>query len=171
MAMGLGKMRKRCLIIFALVGIAFVLLGVRLAYWQFVRGDELKEKAQAQQTRTSTVTANRGTVYDRNGKVLAQSASVDTLVCNPKQIQKDEAEFVVSEKLSEILGMDRDEILELVTKDKGYQVIKKRITAEESKKISELKDSSVDKKTAELFPVFILKPIPSAIIHTVWRRR
>lgn len=151
MAMGLGKMRKRCLIIFALVGIAFVLLGVRLAYWQFVRGDELKEKAQAQQTRTSTVTANRGTIYDRNGKVLAQSASVDTLVCNPKQIQKDEAEFVVSEKLSEILGMDRDEILELVTKDKGYQVIKKRITAEESKKISELKDSSVDKKTAELF--------------------
>ncbi len=151
MALGLGKMRKRCLVIFAIVGVAFVLLGVRLAYWQFVRGAELKEKATAQQTRTSTVTANRGTIYDRNGKVLAKSASVDTVVCNPKQIQKDNAERIVADKLSEILAMESDEILELVTKDKGYQVIKKRITAEESEQISKLKDSSVDKEMAELF--------------------
>lgn len=151
MAIGLGKMRKRCLVIFAIVGVAFFLLGIRLAYWQFVKGAELKEKAIAQQTRTSTVTANRGTIYDRNGKVLAKSASVDTVVCNPKQVQKDEAERIVAEKLSEILAMEEEDILELVTKDKGYQVIKKRITAEESKQISELKDSSVDKEMAELF--------------------
>lgn len=151
MAIGLGKMRKRCLISFLLVGVLFVVLVGRIGYWQFVRGDELKDKALAQQTRSATFTANRGTIYDRNGKVIAESASVDTVVCNPKQIQEDDAVDVVADKLSEILDMDRDEVYKLVTKDKGYQVIKKRITVEESKKISELKDSSVDKKMAELF--------------------
>ena len=151
MAIGLGKMRKRCLISFSLAGVMLVCLTGRIGYWQFVRGEELKNKAVSQQTRSSAVTANRGTIYDRNGKVIAESASVDTVVCNPKQIKEDEAADVVSDKLSEILDMDRDEIYKLVTKDRGYQVIKKRITAEESKKIKELKDSSVDKKMSELF--------------------
>ena len=143
MAIGLGKMRKRCLISFSLAGVMLVCLTGRIGYWQFVRGEELKNKAVSQQTRSSAVTANRGTIYDRNGKVIAESASVDTVVCNPKQIKEDEATDVVSDKLSEILDMDRDEIYKLVTKDRGYQVIKKRITAEESKKIKELKVTSL----------------------------
>jgi len=151
MAIGLGKMRKRCLISFMLVGVIFLGLVLRIGYWQFIRGDELKEKATAQQMRSAAFTANRGTIYDRNGKIIAKSASVDTVVCNPKQIQKDKAVDVVADKLSEILGMDRGEVYNLITKDKGYQVIKKRITVEESRKISELKDSSVDKEMAELF--------------------
>ncbi len=151
MAIGLGKMRKRCLISFSLAGVLFIVLVGRIGYWQFVKGEELKGKAISQQTRSSQVTAERGTIYDRNGKVIAESASVDTVVCNPKEVQKDNAVSVVSDKLSEILGMEREEIYKLVTKDRGYQVIKKRITIEESEKIRELKDSSVDKEMAELF--------------------
>ena len=151
MAIGLGKMRKRCLVSFLAIGLVFVFLIGKIGYWQFVRGEEMKDKATAQQTRSSAFTANRGTIYDRNGNVLAESASVDTVVCNPKQIQDDDAVDIVSEKLSEILDMEREEIYSLVTKNKGYQVIKKRITVEESKQISKLKDSSVDKEMAELF--------------------
>ena len=151
MAIGLGKMRKRCLISFSLAGVFFIALIGRIGYWQFVRGEELKGKAISQQTRASAVTAERGTIYDRNGKIIAESASVDTVVCNPKEVQKDKAVDVVSSKLSEILGMEREEIYKLVTKDRGYQVIKKRVTIEESEKIKELKDSSVDKEMAELF--------------------
>lgn len=151
MAIGLGKMRKRCLISFTVIVALFAGLVGRVGYWQFIRGGEMRDKATAQQTRSSAFTANRGTIYDRNGKVIAESASVDTVVCNPKQIQDDKAVDVVADKLSEILEMDRGEIYNLITKDKGYQVIKKRITVEESKKISELKDSSIDKEMAELF--------------------
>lgn len=151
MAGSLSKMRKRCLVSCLVVVLAFFALIGRIAYWQFVKGDELKDKATAQQTRSATVTANRGTIYDRNGKVIAKSASVDTVVCNPKQVQQDKACDIVSDRLAEILGMEREDIYKLVTKDKGYQVIKKRITVEESEKIKKLKDSSVDKKTAELF--------------------
>lgn len=151
MAIGLGKMRKRCLISFSVAGVLFAALSCRVGYWQLVRGEELKSKAEAQQTRSATVTASRGTIYDRNGKVIAESAAVDTVVCNPKQVCEDGAEDVVSDRLAEILDMDRDEIYKLVTKDKGYQVIKKRISAEESEKIKELKDSSVNKENAKLF--------------------
>lgn len=151
MAIGLGKMRKRCLISFLVAGVLFTALVARLGYWQFVEGEELKEKASAQQTSSSPVTANRGTIYDRNGKVIAESASVNTVVCNPKKVVEDGAADVVAGKLSEILGMDRDEVYGLVTKNKGYQVIKKRITDEESDKITQLKDKTVDKEMAEDF--------------------
>ena len=119
MAIGLGKMRKRCLISFSLAGVFFIALVGRIGYWQFVRGEELKGKAISQQTRASAVTAERGTIYDRNGKIIAESASVDTVVCNPKEVQKDKAVDVVSDKLSEILGMEREEVYKLVTKDRG----------------------------------------------------
>lgn len=151
MAIGLGKMRKRCLVSFFVAGVLFVLLSCRIGYWQFVRGDELKAKAEAQQTSSVAITADRGKIYDRNGVVLAESAAVDTVVCNPKQIQLDKAESVVSEKLSEILGMDSEEIYKLVTKDKGYQVIKKRISAEESEKIRALKDSKKNPDSYSLY--------------------
>ena len=151
MAIGLGKMRKRCLRVFLVVGILFAILILQLVKVQFIQGGELKKKAIEQQTRSVSVTANRGTIYDRNGKVIAKSATVDTLVCNPKQIHDDKAADIVATKLADILDMDRDEIYKLVTKDKGYQVIKKRITEKESKAIRKLKDKKVDEEIAKKF--------------------
>ena len=48
MAKGLGKMHKRCLISFLAIGGAFLFLVGKIGYWQFVKGEELKDKATAQ---------------------------------------------------------------------------------------------------------------------------
>ncbi|MBR5535433.1 MAG: PASTA domain-containing protein [Clostridia bacterium] len=58
-----------------------------LAYYQLIRGSEYKEKAIEQQTRDQLVEAKRGQIYDRNMKVLAQSASCEDVMVNPRQIQ------------------------------------------------------------------------------------
>ncbi len=149
--MTLGKMKKRSLCLFAVLVTLLVVLIGRIAYWQVVRGSEMKEIVLRQQTGQTAINASRGTIYDRNQKVLAESATVNTVVCNPQQIKKDGGATVVAASLAEILNMDEDEILDKLTKNNQFQYIKKRVTVEEADAIKELKDSSVNKEMAKLF--------------------
>lgn len=151
MAMTLSRMKKRSVRLFAVLVILLAILICRIAYWQVVRGNEMKEAVLRQQTSRTAINASRGTIYDRNQKVLAESATVNTVVCNPQQIKKDGGAEIVATKLSEILDMDRDSVLEKITKNNQFQYIKKRVTVEEAQEIKKLKDSSVDKETAKLF--------------------
>lgn len=132
-------MKKRALIYFSLFLIAFVVLLGRIIYWQGIRGAELRARAESQQTARTNVTASRGTIYDRNGKALAESSSVNTVICNPQQIKKDGSAEIVSKYLSDILCLDYDEVYRKATKSNQYQTIKKRITVEESTQIEALK--------------------------------
>lgn len=159
--MTLGKIKKRALVLFVLITAALLALIFRLGYWQIWRGSEMKEYVVRQQTGSTPVNAARGTIYDRNRKVLAESATVKTVVCNPQQIAKDcknengtveQAKLkYIAEKLAEVLSMDEDDILDKITKSNQFQYIKKRVTVEEADAIKELKNSSVDKETAKLF--------------------
>ncbi len=159
--MTLGKIKKRALVLFALMTVALLALILRLGYWQVVRGNEMKDAVIRQQTGRTAVNAGRGTIYDRNQKVLAESATVKTVVCNPQQVAKDcknengtveQAKLeMISGRLSEILSMEEDEVLDKITKNNQFQYIKKRVTVEEADEIKKLKDSSVDKTTAKLF--------------------
>lgn len=129
---------------------------VRTAYWQIVRGDELSTKAKNQQQGSSIITASRGSIYDRNGKVLAESASVNTLTCNPQDVKsKGNAETIAS-KLSPIIEMSYDDILKLLQKNSRYQIIKKRISMEETEKINAIiqtdeKSTDEEKALAKAF--------------------
>ncbi len=136
--------------LFALLVILLIALIARVFYWQVVRGDELRDKAISQQTSKTNINASRGTIYDRNGKAIAESATVNTVVCNPQQIAKDGSAMVVATQLSQILNMDYEKVYSTITKSNRYQVIKKRITVEESQAIKDLKDSEKN-KDAKLF--------------------
>lgn len=149
--MTISQMRKRAFIIFLLIASVLLALIVRVGYWQIIRGEELKEAVMRQQTNQTDIIASRGTIYDRNQKVLAESATVNTVVCNPQQIKKDGSAGIVAAQLSRILDVDEDEILEKLNKNNQYQRIKKRISVEEADEIKKLKDSSVDKEMAKLF--------------------
>lgn len=155
--------------IFALLLVMFVILIGRVGYWQFVRGDELRESVQKQTLRDTRVIADRGTIYDRNGKIIAQSASSNTLVCSPKDIKDAGAEkkpkknkilrFIpigvdmstaspafdnaayVADAIAPIINVDRDELYKKMTKDNSYyQVLKRKLSLEETEKINALRD-------------------------------
>ena len=149
--MTVSKMRKRAFVIFTLIALVLFALIIRIGYWQVIRGEELKDAVMRQQTNQADIIAGRGTIYDRNQKVLAESATVNTVVCNPQQIQKDKSAGIVAAKLAEILNMDEDAILERLNKSNQFQYIKKRITIEEADAIKKLKDSSADEEMAKLF--------------------
>ena len=148
----LHEIKKRTVIMVLVVVSLLAFLVLRVAYWQVIRGGELSEKARAQQQGSSVITASRGNIYDRNGKVLAESATVNTLICNPRDIEEDGDASVIAARLSPVINMDQSKIMNLITKTNSqYQVIKKRLTTEETEAVKKLLDYDVDATVAKAF--------------------
>lgn len=142
-----NKIRKRTLAMTGVILICLAGLILRTAYWQIIRGEELATKAKNQQQGSSIVTASRGNIYDRNGKTLAESASVNTLICNPQDVKNNGNAETIASKLSPILDMEYDEIMKLLQKNSRYQVIKKRLSMEESNAIEKIINPGDDADT------------------------
>ncbi len=117
-----------------------ILLGCWLVYQNIVHGEEYSSAASEQQTKDITVSAKRGTIYDRNKKQLAVSVSSDTVIIDPSILKKNGTAEKIASELSEILLMDYEDVYKSTQKESSYEIIKKRITQEQSKKIKELKD-------------------------------
>ena len=130
--------KKRCLymlIIFALL--LAILIGV-CAWVQFVRGEKLQIMAIEQQTKDKTINSKRGIIYDRNGKILAQSSSVELVSVSPREIAEAENADFVADALSQILELDRETVYKKITKVSSYEIIKRRVEKEPAEAIRAL---------------------------------
>ena len=96
---------SRTLILLIVCGIlAFIVLISRLYTVMIVEHDKYESAAVEQQVRETTVVASRGTIYDRNMIILAQSASVETVYISPVEMLKyGEDKELIANRLSEIL--------------------------------------------------------------------
>lgn len=132
--------KKLLTILLIITSIIFILLTMRIAFLQLIEGSKLQAKASAQQTTTRTISANRGTIYDCNGKVLAASANVDVVSVNPKNILYSDDSVVPKEilasKFSELFNLDYTETLDKLNSDSSYVIITNKA---ESGDISTLK--------------------------------
>lgn len=132
-----GMSKKRIVIILVSSCGLFFGLTARTAYLQIIKGNWLSEKAIEQQTREVPIPAKRGTIYDRNMKELAVSATKYTVWCKPVEVEDKEK---ASKTLSKILEKDEKEILELVGKRNMALVkIERWIDDEKAGKIREAK--------------------------------
>lgn len=133
-------MRIKAIIVLAFIlGVGFLGVDIRLAFLQLVNGEFYEEKAVEQQLWDTPIYAKRGTIYDRNMKVLAQSASAYTVFLSPKYIENEEQRVVIAQGLSEILDMEYDKIYELTGKSSSqYELVKRRIEEEDAEKIRQL---------------------------------
>jgi stage V sporulation protein D (sporulation-specific penicillin-binding protein) len=113
------------LIVFFVVGFS-VLIG-RLAKLQIFDGKYYAEKALQQQLSTATITPNRGTIYDRNMKPLAESATVWDVIASPSYIKTASDRNGIADNLSKILNMDRQTIYNILLKKSSYEIVKKKI--------------------------------------------
>lgn len=132
-------MLLRSKIIVCFVCAAFCAVIIRLFYMQVIKYDFYKEKAVANQTRDVIVSPSRGTIYDRNMKALATSASAEMITLDPKLVKDDEQAKLIAHGLSEILGVSYETVYKKATKKSSYEIIKR----------------SVEKETADLVRQFI----------------
>ncbi len=108
--------------------VTFVMLFTKLYHWQITEHEELQSIAVRQQTLRTTVDASRGTIYDRNGTILAMSASAETIFLSPKEILENEQDQeLIANGLAEILDMDAEDILKKMEKTNSqYEELKKK---------------------------------------------
>ena len=124
------KMWRRTLIVLiVMVALGFGLIVVSLIRLQLVDGAELQKAAVDQQLRDTTISAQRGTIYDRNMKPLAQSATVWKVVLAPAYIDKDDETLrrKISTGLADILGLDAEDIYKRTEGTSYYDVLKTKV--------------------------------------------
>ena len=83
---------------------------VSLARIQLIHGEEYKEKARMQQLSDTTISPQRGTIYDCNGEVLGESATAWQVYIVPSKIESEEQMELTVEGLSTILEMDAETV-------------------------------------------------------------
>lgn len=110
----------------------------RVFYLTIVRGEELSEKAETQQLKDTEITAMRGTIYDSNGNVLAQSASVWNVFIDPLNIKDKQRDLIVDE-FANLFGYDADEkkeFYERTTHQNHYELVEKKVENNIKEKLS-----------------------------------
>ena len=112
---------SRTLFVAAMCGIvAFVILGVQLYKIMIRDHDYYEQLAVENQTRETTVSAMRGTIYDSNGEALAISASAENVFISPHEIDEYGEDInLIADFLSDLLDVDRESIIEK-SKDTRY---------------------------------------------------
>ena len=132
--------QTRTLLLLGVFGVlTFVLLFTQLYHWQIAEHDELQSVAVRQQTLRTTVEASRGTIYDRNGTILAMSASAEDIFISPKEIiENDQDQNLIAGGLAEILDLDPADILKKMEKTNSqYEELKKKADDELADKVRE----------------------------------
>ena len=145
--------QTRSFVLMILMGVVmFVLLFFRLFDLQITRHEELQGKAVNQQTRRTVVTANRGTIYDAGGNILAISSSAETIILSPLEIDNavNDTEDPVSwtkeslaAGLAEILGKDASAIRKRMDNVKSqYEVLQLRADEDTAAKVRSYVDEN-----------------------------
>ena len=95
------KFNLRLIFIGIVATLLFLVVAGHLIIIQFVEGKKWSEKAYNQQVRTQILSPNRGTIYDANGAILAQSIPVDTVSLNPGKVNYKNKKEVPKEVIAE----------------------------------------------------------------------
>ncbi len=101
---------KRILAVAAFLGIvSFVPVAIRLYDLMVVKYDLYADLALRNQSRTTKVTANRGTIYDRNLNILAVSQGVETVYLDPHELKQAKEDIEeISRTLAQLLDLDAE---------------------------------------------------------------
>lgn len=131
-------MLKRILIMAVVIIFLMTTTVARVFYLTIVRGEELSEKAETQQLKDTEITAMRGTIYDSNGNVLAQSASVWNVFIDPLNIKDKQRDLIVDE-FANLFGYDADEkkdFYDRTTHQNHYELVEKKVENNIKEKLS-----------------------------------
>ncbi|MDE2388651.1 MAG: penicillin-binding protein 2, partial [Betaproteobacteria bacterium] len=129
----LHKFRFRLSISAGFVLILLLVLYARFYYLQVIQQEHYYTLAEANRIFISPLVPNRGLIYDRNGRVLAQNYSAYTLEVVPSQIKDLEATLNELAEIIEITPTDRQRFKKLLRESKRFKSlpVRNRLTDEE----------------------------------------
>ncbi len=129
--------RRRLALCMALFFSLFTALAGRLFYLQVIASEDLQRRAQSQWTSESAIQPTRGRILDRNGAVLAQSATAYTASVSPRQVT-DAARFAAI--LSPVLDMEAAAIEKRASDtSRGGVTLRRQLPRETAQQIKRMK--------------------------------
>ena len=163
--------QRRTLAFAAFFGvITFAALFIKLYDLQINQHDFLQEKAVSQQTLSTTITASRGTIYDRTGSILAISSTTETIYISPLEIAEraqkenektgDDATYLknrykeyVAQGLSRILELDYEKVLERMDKTYSqYEILVKKAEQKVADEVRRFINGEIDEHGNPIIP-------------------
>ncbi|MBD5114013.1 MAG: PASTA domain-containing protein [Ruminococcaceae bacterium] len=137
------KMRNRVFMVVFTVLLAFTAyICVRLFDVSIVNSEYYRSKANNQQLTRFSINANRGTIYDADGKILAQSSTVWDIILSPGDIHEydeDKAEEICK-GVAEICGVDYERLIEECKNVKNrHYIVKNKVDKETADAITQFR--------------------------------
>lgn len=145
------RMWRRTAFLLALIIAGFAVVVVSLFRLQLVQGEEMQTRAVDQYLKDTSISAQRGTIYDCNMKVLAKSADVWKVVLEPNYIDDDNRELICN-GLSQILGLDKADLIERSKKKTYYDVVKNKVETDVKDQIVAFKEENEITNGIRLIP-------------------
>ncbi len=131
---------RRAKVMVVIIAIAFLACVGNLFRIQVVQADYYKGKAEENQLYDTEIPAQRGTIYDSEGNVLAQSASVWLVYIDPYSVPDDSVRADLCSDLSNALGINGDTLMKKLKMTKyRYLVIAKQVEYDNKEKVIEIK--------------------------------
>jgi cell division protein FtsI/penicillin-binding protein 2 len=122
--------------IFAMLFLLLALAGLRTAYLGVFRGAALRQLASDQQTTNETVTAQRGSITDRNGVDLAVSEPARDLAADPYLLRDP---LSAAQRLAPVLGMPQNVLLRKLSERAGFVYLARAVPARQAEEALSLK--------------------------------
>lgn len=153
--------KKRVYAALALLLAGFFVADIcNLFYLQVIKSDELKSKAESQQLSDTLISAGRGTIYDSDMNILAESATAWLVYINPSKVEDADMAAIIVNGLSEALGVTQEKVQKAVDQNNySYVKIKGELTYAEKEAVSTLIDDnklygivSIDPDTKRYYP-------------------
>lgn len=126
----------------------FLLVLIGNLFWiQIVKGEEYRLKAEKNQLSDTVVNAHRGTIYDSNMKIIAQSASAWLVYINPSKISSEEQKTLLVDGFAELFELDRETLEKKVNRsESGYEKIIGKIDNSQKAQLEEYIKAHKDQK-------------------------
>ncbi len=145
--------RRRIAMCMGLFFLLFLGLSTRLFVLTVIDSEALQAKAQSQWTTEAVIQARRGAILDRNGEVLAMSATAYTLSVSPRQVKNSEA---LARLLSPVIGVDAETIRRRASDTtKGGVTLKRQLPYATTQQLKLMMADGAQRKTHELDGLYL----------------
>ena len=139
--MFIKEKQLRIKIVLIIVVVLFLVILGRIFYIQVFSYNKLNNLALALWQRNLPITADRGRILDRNGKVLATNITTTTLYVVPSQVTNKEDTAI---KLAEILDCDKNDILKHLNKKTSLEKVNPEGRQLDSKTADKINSLNID---------------------------
>lgn len=129
------NIRKRLMILFLFFLLINFILVFRLFWIQVVQADDLYKKAWEQWNRSIPALSPRGSIYDRNERLIAGSSTVETVVGIPAQVEDVSR---TASLLAPVLDVEVSRLEELLTRPRSAVYLERKVDKETAQKVRDM---------------------------------